>query len=929
MNILRKVTWKAMWQNKTRTIVTVVGIILSAAMFMAVTTMAVSLWSFLVRGQVYDGGDWFVRYDYVSDEQMEALEKEADITSLADYQLLGICKPQPDFTGPMNNYLLAAGNQALFDSMPIHLTQGRLPENSSEIVLPELLLDSLEYYGMSTQIGSTIDLSLVPDFPGYPEGIQPEVSKDSFQASYTVTGYIGEDVYALCDVGYLSMLTFADGNQGEALWHRAFVKCIPSQARSMYKLEYGLSRRQNTSLLNLYGMTQASNVNLVILGLVVIFCLIILVGSVSLIHNAFSISVVERTKQFGLLCGIGATKKQLRFCVLWEALTLSALSIPLGLLGGWVGISITLNLLSSRIDTVISLGNGTVTLRPELSVPAVLAAAGIALLTVLLSAVLPARRATQITPMEAIRQNTDYLPPRSAVKLGRINSRLFGLPGLLARKYYKTSRKKYRATVISLAVSVVLFITASCFSASLRNQISDFVARESYDISCYSATPEEQLQLREQPFVSQSARLASDHFKAYITDDQFSEEFLEQWEQLSSFYEGSRNFEDLTIFYLEDDVLREYLLQKGLDPAPYFDKDDPMALVCSRNFNSYFVQNEKGEWVTYHFQYAPFGESAQRISLFIPQPPDALKPPSSGESPSFASFEYRADEDGQIYLEFYRLVDKGDDLLRKDEENIALYLMRFTEGENGLVQLQYYLCDPTTGEVAGEYAAMQPADGPSVRLGATVEELPFGVPSSAKGSVTYQALVLPFSLAPEEVQEGSSLNISVSDYAAAINYLRNHENELRYVDYRSDEELNRALLLMVNVFSVGFVVLVSLVSVANVFNTISTNIGLRRRDFGMLRSIGMRQRDILRMMSYECLSYGSSALVWGLPISLGMSLLIYEIDRGVSFTGYTPPWGAATVAVICVFAVVFATMLYATAKLRKEDPVTAIRMENI
>lgn len=928
MSILSKVTWKAMWENKTRTIVTIVGIILSAAMFMAVTTLAFSLWRFLVRGQVYDTGDWFVCYDYATDAELEAIREEP-VTGQADYQLLGFCNLQPDSIGPMNCPLLAAGDQALFDTMPIHLTQGRLPENNSEIVLPELLLDTLEYYGMSTAIGSTIDLSVLTDFPDYPEGIEPEVGKESFRVSYTVTGYIGEDVYALCDMGYLSMLTFADGNQGEAIWHRVFVKCMPAQAQGLYKLDYGLSRRLNTSLLNLYGMTLASNINLVILGLVAVFCLIILVGSVSLIHNAFSISVAERTRQFGLLCGIGATKKQLRFCVIWEALTLSAISIPLGLLSGWAGISITLNLLSSRIDTVISLGDGTVTLRPELSVLAVVTAAAVALLTVLISAIIPARRATRITPMEAIRQNRDYVPSKSAVKLSKFSSKLFGLPGTLAKKYYKVSRKKYRATVISLAVSVVLFITASCFSNSLRNHVENLVLRENYDISCYNAAPEAQLGLREQEFVSQSARLASDHFKVYATDAQLSQEFLTQWEQLSSFYEGSRNFEDLTVFYLEDDVLRAYLLQKGINPDPYFDADDPMALVCSRSYNSYFVQNENGEWVSYHFQYAPYAENTERLPLFLPQPPDTLMPPSSGEGPSFASFEYREGEDGQVYLEFYRLVDKGDDMLRKDEDNMILYLMRFTEGENGLMQIQYHPVDPATGIPAEDYAAMQQADGPSVRLGVTVEELPYGVPTSAMASITYQALILPFSLAPEDVQKGCSLNFSVSDYAAAVNYLRNQEDNLRYVDYRSDEELNRALLLMINVFSTGFVILVSLICIANVFNTISTNIGLRRRDFGMLRSVGMRKKDILKMMSCECLRYGCTALAWGLPISLGMSFIIHRIDTGAGFAAYTPPLTAMVLAVASVFSVVLITMLYAVSKLRKDNPIDAIRMENI
>ena len=928
MNILHKLTWKSMWKNKTRTAVTVVGILLSAARFMAVTTLGYSLWNFLVRGEIYTYGDWFVRFDYVTEEEMPALRAEKDITDLADYQVLGILKTQEDSNGPMSTVLLAAGDRALFDTMPIRLTEGRLPQNSREVVLPEDVLKVLAYYGMSTAIGSTIDLSLITQYNGYPSGVTPETDKEPFRASYTVTGYVSTDVVQLCDMGLLSMLTYNDGDQGQALWHRVFAHCAPSRAQKLASAGYGFHSTQNSALLSLYGITRYSNYNLLIAALAAVLCLIILVGSVSLIYNAFSISVSERTKQLGLLCSVGATKKQLRASVLWEALSLSAIGIPAGLLSGYVGIAITIRLLSQRIDAVITLAEGTVKLRTEFSGWALLAAAVIALLTVLLSAAIPARRATRITPLEAIRQNTDYFSPKTAVKLSKLSSKLFGLPGLLAKKYYKVSRKKYRATVISLAVSIVLLISAACFSNSLRTHIRNNTNTESYDIDCYAGL-ETSLLLKEQPFVARSALVASDNFKIYATDEQLSREFLELWPQMEEFYHGSRNFEDLSIIYLEDAVLREYLVSKGIDPAPYFNPEDPMALVCSKDFKTYYVQDEEGKWVSYFFSYAPYAEDTKRLPLFTGQPPKELMPPSDGEGPNFASFEHLTDEKGQVYLSFYRLIHNDGDKLGKDENNAYRYLMRFAQDESGNWQIRYYLCDPETGLPAEEAAASQYADGPKLRLGATIEELPFGISTNARRVVSQQTVILPMSLASEEVRSGASLCFTVLDYPAAINWLRNHLKDRRYVDHRADEELNRALLLMINVFSAGFVVLISLISIANVFNTISTNIGLRRRDFGMLRSAGMQERDLLRMMSFECLSYGFSALAWGLPISLGMSLLIHRIDNSVTYATYAPPWTAIAVAAVSVFAVVFITMFYAVSKLRTDNPMDAIRMENI
>lgn len=73
----------------------------------------------------------------------------------------------------------------------------------------------------------------------------------------------------------------------------------------------------------------------------------------------------------------------------------------------------------------------------------------------------------------------------------------------------------------------------------------------------------------------------------------------------------------------------------------------------------------------------------------------------------------------------------------------------------------------------------------------------------------------------------------------------------------SQQESERALVGIVNIFSYGFIILISLIALANVFNTISTNISLRRREFAMLKSVGMTQRGFNRMMNYECILYGA------------------------------------------------------------------------
>ena len=137
------------------------------------------------------------------------------------------------------------------------------------------------------------------------------------------------------------------------------------------------------------------------------------------------------------------------------------------------------------------------------------------------------------------------------------------------------------------------------------------------------------------------------------------------------------------------------------------------------------------------------------------------------------------------------------------------------------------------------------------------------------------------------------------------------------------------LVTVINVFAYGFIILISLIAMANVFNTISTSISLRRREFAMLKSVGLTNKGFDRMMIYECLIYGFRGLVWGLPAAFLMSYAIYLI-AGISYdTSFYVPVHSIVIAVGSVFVVVFATMLYATRRIRRDNPIDALKNENL
>ena len=220
-------------------------------------------------------------------------------------------------------------------------------------------------------------------------------------------------------------------------------------------------------------------------------------------------------------------------------------------------------------------------------------------------------------------------------------------------------------------------------------------------------------------------------------------------------------------------------------------------------------------------------------------------------------------------------------------------------------------------------------------VGHVIYETPFFARQS-----TGVRLIYPISLAqrviPEFTASEERYNFMICSKVHAQSYtaLRRVLNDNGFAkaqlyNVAEIEESERNMLTIIQVFAYGFIVLISLIAATNVFNTISTNIGLRRREFAMLRSVGMSQKGFNQMMNYECLLYGSKALLYGLPVSCGVNYLIYLAISDGFDTTFRLPWAAMGIAILSVFLVVFTTMMYAMSKLRKEDPIQVLKNENI
>ena len=796
-------------------------------------------------------------------------------------------------------YVLGAG-EGVENVLPIHITSGRYPASREEILLPNhLYTNGGVKYSLGDQLTLELGSRVLDGCPLYQETPcyvyeqgdevhNGEVLEPVKTRSYTVVGFydrLSMRIESHISPGYTAITLADEKIDPESAYDVYFRMKQPKEIYGFMR-QMGLDGDCNTDLLMYAGTFAADSFSRVLYGLVVIVILLIMFGSVALIYNAFSISVSERTKQFGLLASIGATKRQLRSMVLFEACAVSVIGIPLGILAGVSGIGVTQLLIGDKFRSM----GFPIDMKLSVSPAAILIAVAVALITVLISAWIPSSRATKVSAVAAIRQNMDVKNTKP-VKTFRLTYKVFGLPGALANKHYKRNRKKYRATVLSLFMSITLFVSASAFTDYLMETVAVGFGSYNYDLAVSVAgdgheeiTPQELLErMRAAKGVTGAAYTQERYVKLQVRQEHLTPQVKEILGNHQQNTQDSSLWDMYSYITFEDnDTFRALLKQNGLPEAEYMDAAHPKAVVLDGNMQFNLV-SQKYEKI----QFFPRGHFSMTLQR-------------EREIPGY----YHAGE-----------------ILNEENQPVVIYVKDRAHEVEGPEELHL---SPEEAYVSSD-----------LNIGQVIREAPFFVRQSDGIRIIY-----PFSFA-EKVFGDFKPGEHNYFYKLTSRNHKESEAELQTIlnsngldgkavqNIAEMEESERNIITIVRVFSYGFIVLISLIAAANVFNTISTNISLRRREFAMLKSVGMSQKDFNRMMNYECLLYGSRALLYGLPAACGVTYLIYRaILQGVE-TAFQLPWTAIGIAVLSVFLVVFATMMYAMGKIKKEDPIHALKTENL
>ena len=939
MNVFQKVTLQSVKKNKSRTIVTIIGIILSVAMVTGVATIIFSFQNFLIESEKEADGDWHVHFANISSKFAEQIEEDERVSRVAAYQNQGNAH-LTNASHSNKRYVNVSGfSDELFDAFGVKLIEGRLPENDGEIIVPSHIeVDNPALYEigktLTLELGDrvfnreilNVDESYISGVDGegdaeeqlVPNGITKEykivgICERSSLEGYSGAGYIlisriekNQAFDSKNNIAYVSMhkprqvYDFAEEN----------IASYEKAHNESFAYDY------NTSLLRLMGVSSVNNANLMMYGLAIILITIIMIGSILLIHNAFSISVSERVRQFGIMSSVGATRKQLRKSVLFEGFLVGIIGIPLGVLAGIGGIAVTLSFIS---DLFASMTVGTAKMTLVISWIAVVVAVVVGALTIYLSAYIPARKASNQAAIEAIKQNSYVKINPKKVKTSKFVSKVFGLEGDFALKNLKRNKKRYRSTVVSLFVSIVLFITASSFGMFLNDSVSMAMGENNFDIAYGydKITPDEAEELygkmSQVKGLSKSGWSTSMFFMGGVPRESFSSAYLKYFENdmagaggddvdvdlkvnvdesadgggVSLPGDSSTIDQPVILFSVDDESFKEYVKEAGLKESDYFGegKRNAIALSTIQDFNL-----DENRFV----QYRMFRKETPQTIEF-----SGINGESAGDS---------------------------------------------SNGESAAV-----------GASNGESSVGSNSFG-EISITGFTDEIPYGVPYVLgsymrifipKSQEQYFIESLPILKKTSALDIASGIDMTVSDgiqmtqtlafdtddpfgTADALEDILNAENlPLDYLyNVKEEEDNTRRFIDVLEIFSYGFIFLISLITIANVFNTISTNISLRRREFAMLKSVGMTEKSLNKMMRFESIFYGIKALLYGLPASLIITYFIYlAVIQGAGID-FRLPWLSIGISVFSVFLVVFVTMLYSIRKIKKENIISALVSDN-
>lgn len=841
MNILNELTVKNLKQNKKRTVVTIFGIMLSVALITAITTFVSSMQGSLIESAKKTDGNYHIFITDVPKEEQKYLLNHAEVektmigVTLGDVDMESVIDIEDYVEEPEGK--LRAFDEEMLKNMGLRITEGRLPQNENEILFPGHM-PKYDAEGKMYRPGDKIMLKV----------------GDS-EKEYTLSGMMFLPSFEFyTDEQSLGYTFVTKKEEGESSGDKADIALLMKEPKEAYRFyekllgEHGFKKGQitvNNGLLRFQGVTKSEHTMKILYRLAAIVILIIVCTSVFVIKNSFDISITERFRQYGMLASVGATTKQIRANVLFEGLILGIIAVPLGIICGIFAIWVTLFAVM-KIMAGTSLGEDYI-LTLHVSVTAIVLALLIAAVTILFSVLLPARRAAEVSPIDAIRATGEVKINRRKLRTFRFIGKVLGIEGEIASKNLKRSRKKYRTTVFSVFLSIVLFVSiSSMLKYGLLMQKIAYGDR-SYNLSVDISYMDEWTRETELEALQQVEKLDGIEKSAIlkrVVTQQVDGDYTKEAKNDIGMGERSENelseAVNLCFYSVSDEHYREYLKDIGLS----YENANGKAIILDSCIEENSVE---GQVVRrkYHYLNSEAGDMISYLPLIG--------------------------------------TDEGFECGGREEIEIA----------------------------------------------AKTEKVPFGIDDPSYGGMI-------LAVVSEETMEHMEWNlngmrIQAENPQALIQDIKAlNENWMwQCTDYDAMEREDESVIVVLSIFLYGFIAVISVIGITNVFNTITTNMALRSREFAILKSIGMTEKEFRRMIRYESVLYGAKALAFGLPAGVGLSYIFHRQFIGFLIVPYELPWVQMGIAVVFVFLIIFLTMGYSLRKTKRQNIIETIRNENV
>ena len=795
MSVLNRLTIKNLRLNKKRTIVTIIGIILSTALMVGIGLLFSSFQDLMIRDTIGYSGKYEAKYNDVDLIKLNDI-KNKNFTYFYE-KPIGFSKIESSNEYKPYMYITSV-NKEYFNELK--LVDGSFPKNENEVVISNHVITN---GGLNYKVGDIVTLKYGTRniegeetlanseyVPGEEIDITGEVTlkivgiveRSNFE-SYSASGYTAFTLDVNSDKGNVNLYVMFDKNK----------KIIKQSEELAKELSYDYDINYNSTLLALYGESTYGNVMTTMVSMMMIMLALVSIGCIIVIYNSFAISVMERKKEFGLLSSIGATKKQLAHTVFFEAVVVGVIGIILGILGAYIGIGCVILIINNLISDMLEYKLHFVTNPLFIIIPVIFM-----IIVIGVSAFIPSRRASKVSPIEAIRQNDDIKINKKKIRTSKLVLKLFGIEGEIALKNIKRNKKKYRVTIVSLFISIVLFISFSSYMNYTLNTASSVMGEVPYDyqISYFGDDPNNDKEALDKinevvkssdvkEYVSYSASNLS-----IIGNYTYSDEYLDFYK--SAYGDNgikalnNLKYQYISIYILDDNSYNKYKKLIGLD------KD---SVILLNKFKGVSYGNNK------------------RVNYNIP------------------------------------VINNG---------NINIKICNFDDNDEDVDTTKY--CNKNIDNI---FVTNKSFD--------LIEE--FSYMDDFKLIVNKKL----YDSISDSSTHYTQFNI-ISDNTNNIDKLTKDLDKYSNVNYTNVKEAMKQannLILVVKILMYGFISLVTLIGVTSVFNTISTSMALRKREFAVLRSIGLTNRGFNKILFFESLFFGMKSLIFAIPVSIGITVLIH------------------------------------------------------